>query len=110
MKDLVILYEKNHGPLQTVHKIRLTTPCISAEIITLFLCVYLDGDNDDDDHDHDDSDDDDDNNDDDSGEFFVVVNLPYPQLEHLRNISNTQRIIIKIIPIIIINKQNLRSI
>ena len=34
--------------LQLVHKMRLTTPCVSAEIITSFLCVYLDGDDGDD--------------------------------------------------------------
>ena len=43
--------------LQLVHKIRLTTLCVSAEIISSFLCVYLDGDDDDD-----------------SDEFFEVVN------------------------------------
>ena len=53
--------------LQLVHKIRLTTLCVSAEIISSFLCVYLDGDDDDD-----------------SDEFFEVVNQPFPQLEHLK--------------------------
>ena len=33
--------------LQLVYKMRLTTPCVGAEIITSFLCVYLDGDDDD---------------------------------------------------------------